>query len=100
MVGSEEDDGNAAGLSHVQSSWAGEDVLSLGDGVFRMATRRPRHDGLSYLQGRDPWSDGLDDTCRLAAQGGRKRPIDIVPSPPSYRLLPLNRRGHLFFDEG
>src|SRR6266850_2047485 len=82
MVGGEEDDGNAAGLGHVQPGWAGEDVGNLSNGEFCMAPRCPRHDGLSYMQGRDSWSDGLDDARRLAAQRGRKGPIHIVPEPP------------------
>jgi hypothetical protein len=34
---------------HVQSWWTREDVLHLGNGVFRIAADRPGHDGLPHL---------------------------------------------------
>src|SRR5229473_636595 len=82
MVGSQKDNGNPASLLHVQTRRAGEDVLDMGNGVFRIATNRPGHDGLSRLQGGDAWSHCRNDTCGFSTQRGRQGSIHVIPQPP------------------
>jgi hypothetical protein len=82
MVGSEKDNGNPASLLHVQACRAGKDVLDMGNGVFRIATNRPSHDGLSHLQGGDTWSHCLNDTCGFSTERCRQGSIHVIPQPP------------------
>src|SRR5262245_24934671 len=82
MIGSEKDNGNPTGLLHVQARRAGEGILDVGNGVFRIATNGPGHDGLAHLQGGDAWSHCRNDTCRFSAQRCRQSSIHVIPQPP------------------